>query len=109
MVFSYSTNPIDVYCYAKDVPDTYADAFQDRNLNNSTLYVPSVSIEKYSNALPWKNFGVIHGIEDTGIKAINLDYKESVYIVNGSLCKSKHKGINVIKMSNGKTKKIIIK
>ena len=46
----------DVYCYAENVPSTNRTAFDNSNIDNSTLHVPEASISAYQAAEPWKNF-----------------------------------------------------
>ena len=46
----------DVFCLAKNVPNTNADAFDSSNIENATLHVPDALLEEYMNAEPWKNF-----------------------------------------------------
>ena len=46
----------DVYCYAINVPNTGANAFNDSPINNATLHVPGISVDAYKAAEPWKNF-----------------------------------------------------
>ena len=46
----------DVYCLAKNVPDTDTKAFIDSNINNVTLHVPSASVDDYIVVAPWKIF-----------------------------------------------------
>lgn len=46
----------EVYCYAKTVPTTYGDAFDDSNVNSVTLYVPAGCVSKYKAKAPWNRF-----------------------------------------------------
>ena len=53
----------DVYCYAKRVPTTNSNAFNNTPYNSSaTLHVPAASIELYRAAEPWKNFFKIEAL-----------------------------------------------
>lgn len=47
------------YCYAESVPKLGTDVFKTTDLKNVTLYVPNKSINDYSKAIPWRNFGAI--------------------------------------------------
>ena len=56
----------DVYCWAEDIPNTEYSAFNNSNIEYATLHIPLVSIEKYKYKRPWKDFGTIVVIEDSG-------------------------------------------
>jgi hypothetical protein len=56
--FSYEYHLTDVYCYAKNVPETSKDAFYDLELP-VTLHVPEEAIDLYKATEPWKNFDAI--------------------------------------------------
>ena len=50
----------DVYCYAKNVPNTSTRAFIiDGGIKNATLHVLGTSVNAYSTTEPWCNFGSI--------------------------------------------------
>ena len=53
-----------VYCNAKEVPDTQADAFEESYIESATLHVPAGSVDSYKAALPWGNFGNITTSEE---------------------------------------------
>ncbi len=46
----------EVYCYAKTVPTTYGDAFDNSNVNSVKLYVPEGCVSKYKAKAPWNRF-----------------------------------------------------
>ena len=46
----------ELYCYAKTVPTTYGDSFDDSNVNSVTLYVPAGCVSKYKAKAPWNRF-----------------------------------------------------
>ena len=51
----------DVYCLAKNVPETDYEAFDYVGVEKVTLHVPAASIDDYLNTEPWSNFGNIVG------------------------------------------------
>ena len=58
-------NPQNVYCYAKSVPITRENAFEDTNIANATLHVPANVLENYRNTVPWSGFGKFANIKTT--------------------------------------------
>lgn len=62
MAFAPSENLNEVYCLAKDVPNTNTSAFHNPQI--ATLYVPEVSLTQYETTMPWSQFGTILPIDD---------------------------------------------
>ena len=86
---------------------TYDYIFE--NVNNATchLYVPTGTLNDYKTASGWQSFLNISEFSPTGIKDITLStYAKEYYSVNG--IKGKCKGLNIVKQSNGKTRKVIV-
>ena len=54
-----------VYCYAENVPSTYATAFENSYIEYSTLHVPSSALSLYEARAPWSDFGTIKEIPST--------------------------------------------
>ena len=64
--FSQCPELTDVYCMAKNVPNTYSDAFKDSYIEYATLHVPVGCIDAYKAASPWsffKDIAEIVGVE----------------------------------------------
>lgn len=57
--FQYCINLKEVYCMAKQVPNTNTNAFDGDYLESITLYVPEAAIEDYKATAPWSNFPTI--------------------------------------------------
>ena len=104
--FQSCSSLTDVYCYAKNVPDTNNEAFYNSNIASAILHVPDSSIETYKNTSPWSGFKNIVAIEDKiKINGIyySLDTDNGTAEVIGSATSS---GAVVIPQSvtyNGKT------
>jgi len=49
----------DMFCYAKDVPNTYNYVFDETPISLATLHVPAGSVEQYQKTSPWSGFGTI--------------------------------------------------
>ena len=106
----------DVYCYAEQVPNSY-DGFMWTEFWEATLHVPAASLEAYRNAEQWKDFGSIVALTDGDPKPTAIDAMEyapmatnkAIYDLQGHQLAQPKKGLNIIRMSDGKTKKVIVK
>ena len=114
--FKYCTNLTDVYCKTIDVPKTSSDAFEDSYPEYITLHVPNESINAFKAVAPWNKFKNIIAINGDGptptdIKSNIKDNSNNnqYYTLKGELYDQPKHGINIIRMSNGTTKKVIIK
>ena len=115
--FHKCTSLADMYCYAEQVPAMGKDIFVDSNYKNATLHVPSASVEAYRSAEQWKDFGNIVALTDedpkpTGISEMGyapMATNKAIYDLQGHQLTQPKKGLNIIKMSDGKTKKVVIK
>ena len=85
--------------------------FSQNTFMNATLYVPKGTIDKYKATDGWKDFVYIEEGEFSGITNIGREGgKELIrYTLDGKIAKSSHKGINIIQMDNGTTKKVVVK
>ena len=112
---------IDVYCLAENVPETDSSAFKNSPISSATLHVHAESIDAYKSTSPWSEFGNIVAMTEDEIDGIRplLTFpkeKEQVYnrnghqIVNGKSSNRKlQNGINIIRYSDGTTKKVMVK
>ena len=69
--FCECNNLTDVWCYAKNVPET-DHAFDCSPIASATLHVPIGSLEAYKTTAPWSQFGSIVAIEDDGVTATDV-------------------------------------
>ena len=107
----------DVFSYANTVKETSSYAFQNTKIAWCTLHVPESSITLYSKNKPWSDFGNIVALTNndpkpTGIVSIvNADNVSVVgyYTLEGQRIDLPRKGVNIVKMSDGTVKKIVIK
>ena len=79
---------------------------------NADLYVPQGTMSKYKATNGWKDFlwiqeGLPAGVE--GVKTDNEKTEVSRYAIDGKKLSEPQNGINIIKMSDGTTKKVIEK
>ena len=102
-----------VYCYAEEVPVTDSHVFNDINSENATLHVPANSIETYKNAEQWRNFGNIVALTDpSGIESTTASQQPTIverYTIDGKRINQPQRGLNIIKMSDGTIKKVVVK
>ena len=120
---AFSSNPelTDVYCYATNIPvnpynmgyfSETSDMFADSYIEYATLHVPQASLEAYKTTEPWSGFGTIVPLtnEETGIESVTTEKKaESFFTLDGKAVDSPQKGVNIIRMENGKTKKVYVR
>jgi hypothetical protein len=86
-----------------------SECFHDIVYNNTTLYVPSGTIDKYKSTDYWNRFvNIIEGVP-TGIDNITPSQKQERFDIRGNRLESPRKGLNIIRMNNGKSKKVLIK
>lgn len=65
LAFLDCTSLTDIYCLAKDVPETARAAFHFvKNPLSAILHVPSSSVEAYRSTEPWDDFKTIEPIDD---------------------------------------------
>lgn len=112
--FANCVKLVEVYCHAVNIPNTNTDAFEKTHPEYMTLYIPAESLSTYKTTVPWSQFGTILPLtygDQTGVEQVNDSQTkiEDYYTTNGTHSEHPIKGINVIRMSNGTTKKVIVK
>ena len=113
--FSECSYLTDVYCLAEDVPETESNAFWWTTIESATLYVPAASLEAYKSTEPWSGFGTIVGLTEDEIDAVEdvrtavEDTEVARYDLQGHRIGKSQNGINIIRMSDGTTRKVLVK
>ncbi len=101
------------YCYAESVPQTFTGVFSHTPIASATLYVPAASLEQYKAKLPWSGFGSIMPLTDEDaiedIKASKTTTEIARYDIQGRIISKPQKGINIIRYSDGTTKRVMVK
>ena len=108
----------DVYCYAENVPMADYNSFNSSYINtNTTLHVPANAIHLYEACYPWIEFKSIVALSaddpnPTGIRSMMSDEKTGmakIYSLDGKELSQPKRGLNIIRMSNGTTKNVLMK
>lgn len=110
----------DVYCYAPEPPSVSTTDFegswdgypfeQSYIEEHTTLHVPASSLEKYKTALRWSDFCNIVPITGTSVKDIPFSGKSNYFDLQGRRLPQKPtQGINIIRYSDGTTRKVLVK
>lgn len=107
----------DVYCYAENIPASAYNSFDGSYIDYATLHVPSISMDNYMVYEPWNKFKEIVPLNenDPNISGILPIYMKSDVIqqdcisINGMKKNKPSRGINIIRLSNGSTRKVVVK
>ncbi|MBQ7042682.1 MAG: hypothetical protein IJN66_08265 [Muribaculaceae bacterium] len=94
-------NPEPPLCYGEDIFSNY----------ESSLVIPKGSLDAYRNAYIWCNFyniTEVSGIEDINVDATEMEEIER-YDINGRRLEQPTPGVNIIKTSDGSTRKEWVK
>ena len=92
------------------MPETVTNAFDDSYPENATLHVPDESLDAYKNTDPWSRFGTKVGLTETNILPLNSIAEPSdIYSLDGQRTEQLRKGVNIVKMSDGTVKKVVVK
>lgn len=101
------------YSWNPTPPAVNSASLNGINRNVCTLYVPIGSGDIYWLHPEWELFFQIKEVAPTGIECIlkkdHTNSKHSYYSIDGKQLNSFDKGLNIIKMSDGTTKKVFIK
>jgi hypothetical protein len=104
----------DVYCYAVRYPNVERNTFENSYLDYVTLHVPAESVNNYKNHEVWSLFKAVVPLNggEMGISTIqNAEciMHNGIYSLNGHHISSPNKGLNIIRMSDGTVKKVMVK
>ena len=97
------------------IEDAFAinqSTFDEAKYSNAILYVPIGKKATYQSTDGWKNFANIEEFDVTNIAA---QYRSKdarivdVYKLNGQRSDDVRRGVNIIRMSDGTTRKVVVK
>ena len=91
--------------------DWFFPTFSSSTYENAILYVPAGTIDKYKATIGWRKFAHIEEGSPTGIKASEIKGSNEVkrYDLSGRAAKNSSRGVNIIKLDDGTTKKVLVK
>ena len=110
--FAYCSTLNGLVCLASMPPACGVAVFRGMDKSLCTLKVPKGSKDAYRQADGWKEFPNIEEVDVTGIEAVaaesvsNADITD-IYDLNGSRRDALQPGVNIVKMSDGTTRKVI--
>ena len=109
-----NTTSLTVIICRAEPPICATNAFSSSTQQNATLYVLARDENDYLKAEVWKDFSKIVGKSTDyflGIETIaTSDATETArYTTDGTCITTPQRGINIIKMSDGTTRKVLVK
>ena len=107
--FSHCTAMTRLISQASVPPTCDSQALDDIDKWNCTLFVPQGSLSAYQQANQWKEFSFISDELITGIRDATdtVPITETIYDVDGHQLDGMKPGINIIRMSDGTTRKVL--
>lgn len=115
-VFSYCTQLGVIECYTEVMPEIEDDAFGELDVAGISLLVPEGMEDEYKNHDVWGLFFddsddvTQDGGNATGIRSAEFDAQAiEAYDLNGRKQSALQRGLNIIRMTDGTTKKVIVK
>jgi len=100
-----------IYCYITSPTSSTGSNFASSSYTNATLYVPKSTKTLYQNTDGWKNFQNIVEFDASAVQKISEEESEAKvignYSIDGKRLAQPLNGLNLQKLSNGKTIKII--
>ena len=112
--FANCTGLTDVYALRTDAEEYNAgsDAFYNCPLEDITLHVPTGSTDSYDHTEPWCDFGtIVVDITPTALSLTRMDdaTDATYYNLQGQRVTEPQRGLNIIRYSNGTSKKVLVK
>ncbi len=100
--------------YVKEAVPTFFPTFTRNQYETAILYVPVGSLDAYRKAESWCNFlNIIETDEYAGISDVNMDMdvdgkeESGRYDLYGRIVGANHKGITIVRYTDGTSRKIM--
>ncbi|MBR1519172.1 MAG: leucine-rich repeat domain-containing protein [Prevotella sp.] len=101
---------LEIKSYIEEPTQNTGSSFSDAIYKNATLYIPKGTMEKYKSTDGWKNFVFIEEGIPSGISSVSIDAtEEERFNLRGEKLSTPQRGVNIIRMSDGTTKKVVVK
>ena len=118
--FSFCSSLTDVYCLSEELPKIdfsvdYSAFYGTTPVKSATLHVPASALEAYKTTQPWSDFGNIVPLTDDEINAVEdvqaagIAAETDCYDLEGHRTTAPQRGINIIRYSDGTTRKVLVK
>ncbi len=101
-----------IYSLAVVPPAVYSFGLAQESYPRITLYVPRGTREAYQTADAWKDFPDIREFDTTGIAGPTADGATrpvAIYDPSGRRIDTPRRGLNLIRMNDGRTRKVYVK
>ena len=113
--FEGCINLKDFYSWTENVPASHSYAFSGIPFEFATLHVPAVSVDAYKKTFPWSQFWKIVALADddpspTSVNSLKVENNispKATFSLDGCRLSNPQRGLNIIRMSDGTTKKVI--
>ncbi|MBQ6187816.1 MAG: leucine-rich repeat domain-containing protein [Prevotella sp.] len=103
-------NLLEISSYIEEPTKATGLYFSSAIYKNATLYIPKGTMEKYKSTEGWKNFVFIEEGIPSGISSVSIDAtEEERFNLRGEKLSAPQRGVNIIRMSDGTTKKVVVK
>lgn len=112
--FSDCTAMTKLVSHSATPPVCNTNALDDINKWNCTLTIPQGTLAQYQAADQWKEFFFIEEKDLSSVNNITMDDGSeqeivATYDLNGRKTTGLQRGMNIVKMKNGDTKKVVVK
>ena len=112
--FTNANEMVNIYSYILKPTSKTGSSFSSEIYNKATLYVPEGTLAKYKAAGGWKKFTWIEEFDPSTLSVERVEKsegndEEARYALDGTRLPAPQKGINIVKMSDGTTRKVIVK
>ena len=106
--FYYCKGLKKIVCLPETPPSCANSTFENVDKSSCMLQVSENNINAYKAAEYWKDFRLV---ESTGLHDVNNRILEEkiYYDIQGHILSQPRKGLNIVKIRNGETKKVILK
>ena len=95
-----------VTCLGVTPPVCDSDVFRDVDVSKCILMVPDSSVNSYKSANVWKDFGNVSDVETINVDDNAVEVER--YNINGVKLSAPQVGVNIVKMSDGSVKKVVV-